>query len=53
MTGQKVKTIYQGHMNAGIYNYEVTLPVKQSATLIYMLRVGDKHLTGKLLQIIK
>ena len=51
LTGQKVKTIYKGHMNAGINSYEISLPVKQSAALIYMFRAGEKQLTGKLLQI--
>ena len=51
MMGQKIKIIYQGRMNAGINSYEVSLPVTKSATLIYTLRLGDKQLTGKLLQI--
>jgi hypothetical protein len=51
MAGQKVKTIYQGLMNPGINSYEITMPLQQSATLLYMLRLGEKKLTGKLLQI--
>jgi hypothetical protein len=49
--GQKVKTIYQGHINAGNQSFELTIPKKQQATLIYVFRVGDKKVTGKLLQL--
>jgi hypothetical protein len=38
-------------MAAGINQFEATLPVKQSSALIYILRMGDKQLSGKLLQI--
>ncbi|MCE4565240.1 T9SS type A sorting domain-containing protein [Maribellus sp. CM-23] len=51
MLGQKVKIIHQGHLNAGINTFEVSLPKQQSTTLIYKFRTGDKQLTGKLLQI--
>lgn len=48
--GQKVKTIYQGHINAGNQVFEMSMPVKQRSALIYVLKVGDKQVTGKLLQ---
>ncbi|WP_167614524.1 T9SS type A sorting domain-containing protein, partial [Maribellus sediminis] len=51
MLGQKVKTIHEGHLNAGINTFEVNMPGQNSNTLIYMLRKGDKQLSGKLLQI--
>ncbi|RIJ47206.1 T9SS C-terminal target domain-containing protein [Maribellus luteus] len=51
MLGQKVKIIHQGHMNAGINTFEVSLSGQQSTTLIYRLKAGDKQLTGKLLQV--
>lgn len=49
--GQKIKTVYQGHINTGNNSFELTIPKKQQATLIYIFRVGDKKITGKLLQL--
>jgi|GEM_PF-4286790 len=49
--GQKVKTVYQGHINTGDQSFEITIPKKQQQTLIYMLRVDGKKVTGKLLQL--
>lgn len=49
--GQKVKTVYQGHINAGSNAFELSLPKKDQSTLIYIFRVGDKKVTGKLLQL--
>jgi hypothetical protein len=49
--GQKVKTVYQGHINAGSQTFELAISKKQQATLIYIFRVGDKKVTGKLLQL--
>jgi len=50
MMGQKIKTIYSGHFNAGSQNFELSLPAKQVATLVYVLRIGGKQVTGKLVQ---
>jgi len=49
--GQKVKTVYQGRINAGDQSFEFTIPKKQQQTLFYMLRVDGKKVTGKLLQL--
>jgi hypothetical protein len=49
--GQKIRTVYQGHINAGSNSFEFSIPKKQQATLIYLLKVGDKKVTGKLLQL--
>jgi hypothetical protein len=49
--GQRVKTIYQGRINAGNQSYELVIPKKQQETLIYVLRVDGKKVTGKLLQL--
>jgi hypothetical protein len=49
--GQKVKSVYQGHINTGDQSFEITIPKKQQQTLIYMLRVDGKKVTGKLLQL--
>lgn len=49
--GQKVKSVYQGHISLGSNSFELTIPKKQQATLIYVFKVGDKKITGKLLQL--
>ncbi|HEV8284113.1 MAG TPA: T9SS type A sorting domain-containing protein [Chitinophagaceae bacterium] len=51
MMGQRVKTIYQGLISAGTQTFELSLPTQQIANLIYVLRVGNKKMSGKLLQI--
>jgi hypothetical protein len=51
MLGQKVKTVYQGHMTAGNQIYDLNVPGAQHSSLIYILRVGDKRITGKLMQL--
>jgi len=51
MMGQKVKTIYQGFINAGTQTFELSLPKQQIANLVYVLRIGDKKMSGKILQI--
>ena len=49
--GQKIKTVFEGHLNAGNQTFELTVPKKQQLTLIYVFRVGDQKLSGKLLQL--
>lgn len=51
MTGQKIKTVYQGNMPAGVSYFDLTLATRQTANLIYVLRIGEKKFTGKLLQL--
>ena len=51
MMGQKVKTVYQGYINKGTQTFELSLPGKQVANLVYVLRIGDKKMTGKILQV--
>ena len=51
MMGQRVKTIYQGFISTGTQTFELNLPTRQIASLVYVLRIGDKKITGKLLQI--
>jgi hypothetical protein len=50
MLGQKVKTVYQGLFTKGIQTFELNLSRQQLSNLVYVLRIGDKKLTGKLLQ---
>lgn len=49
--GQKIKTIYQGYINAGMNFFDLTLPERRRAELIYVLRMADKTVSGKLLQL--
>ncbi len=51
MLGQKVKIIYQGHIEKGLQNFEYNVPGVQRANLIYLFRVGNFRTTGKLLGI--
>lgn len=51
MLGQKIKSVYQGQFIEGNQNFELSLPSSQRANLIYVLRVGDKRVTGKLLHL--
>ena len=50
MLGQKVKTVYQGFFTTGVQTFELNLSRQHLSSLIYVLRIGDKKLTGKLLQ---
>ena len=49
--GQRVKTVYQGYISAGTQNFQLSLPTQQIANLIYVLRIGDKRISGKILQV--
>ncbi len=49
--GQKIKTVYRGHISAGINNFDLSLPGQKTSSLIYRFSLGTKQLTGKLLQI--
>ena len=49
--GQSVKSVYKGYIAAGTQTFDLNLPVRQTSNLIYVLRVGDKKVSGKLLQI--
>ena len=51
MTGQKVKTVHKGYIAAGTQTFELSLPTQQVANLVYVLRIGDKKTSGKILQI--
>ena len=51
MSGQKVKTVHQGYIPAGTQTFELSLPTQQVANLVYVLRIGDKRMSGKILQI--
>ena len=49
--GQKNQTIYQGLISPGINNFEWSLLGQHSSNLVYRFRMGDKKITGKLIQI--
>jgi hypothetical protein len=49
MQGQKLTTVFQGKIPEGSSTYQSYAPGNASITLLYVLRVGDKTVTGKLL----
>ena len=50
--GQKIKTPFQGNMQKGeVRTVEVNLPNAASANLMYIFRVGNDKVTGKLLKL--
>jgi hypothetical protein len=50
MLGQKVQTVYQGYLEAGrTYDVDYRVPAINRQNLIYILRVGDQRVTGKLI----
>jgi hypothetical protein len=49
MSGQKVKTVFSGHLNAGTQRFNMYIPGGQSSVLFYVFRMGDQKVTGKLL----
>jgi len=50
MLGQKVKTVFQGYVNAGQSQViEYAVPVSHSSNLIYLFRVGGEKTSGKLI----
>jgi hypothetical protein len=51
MAGQKIKTVYEGHIPAGVSYFDLKVATKQVANLVYVLRIGDKKMSGKILQI--
>lgn len=51
MLGQKLKTVYRGHISAGPQSFDLSIPKKQQSTLVYIFKVDGKQTTGKLLQL--
>jgi len=51
MMGQKIKTVYQGYIAKGTQTFELSLPKQNVGNLVYVLRIGDKKMTGKILQL--
>ena len=47
--GQKVKTVYQGHIINGMQSFSLHLPEVLRSTLIYRFTVNGKQITGKLI----
>lgn len=49
--GQKVKTVFDGPLNEGLNAFEVNISSENgTSTLFYILYVGDRQFTGKLLR---
>ena len=51
IAGQKVKTIYQGYIPAGVNYFDLRMGSQQKSELIYILKIGDQKVSGKLLQL--
>lgn len=51
MMGQKIKSVYRGFITPGTQTFELSLPASQLTNLMYVLRIGDKKMSGKLLQL--
>ena len=49
MTGQKIKTVFSGYLNAGRQQFSMNIPVGQSSALFYVFRMGNQRVSGKLL----
>jgi len=50
MLGQKVKTIYTGNFEKGkILNLDYNIPYAQRTSMIYVLRIGNERISGKLI----
>jgi hypothetical protein len=50
LLGQRLETVYQGYIMAGRgQTVEYNVPLTNRTTLIYLLKVGDQQVTGKLL----
>jgi len=51
MLGQKLKTVYQGKFTPGIQSFDMQVTNSQQSTLIYVLRLNGKQVSGKMLQV--
>jgi hypothetical protein len=49
MTGQKLKTVYNGNINPGKLRFSMTVPAQQRSMLFYVFRMGEQKISGKLL----
>ncbi|MEI6945630.1 hypothetical protein V9K67_00405 [Paraflavisolibacter sp. H34] len=50
LSGQKVKTLYQGYVQKEqVQSIEYNVPAHQRSHLIYLFRVGDQKVSGKLI----
>jgi len=53
MMGQKVKTVYQGHISSGVNHFDLSLPNQKYSNLVYKFAMGGKQVSGRLIQISK
>ncbi|MGE5520933.1 MAG: T9SS type A sorting domain-containing protein, partial [Candidatus Dadabacteria bacterium] len=49
LLGQKIRTVYQGSFNEGTQTFEISIPVQQRSTLIYIVSLNGRQVSGKLL----
>jgi hypothetical protein len=48
--GQKIKTVYQGYIQAGVNYFDLSLPATRNSQLVYVLTMGEERISGKMLQ---
>jgi hypothetical protein len=51
IAGQKIKTVYQGYIPAGINYFDLRMGSHQKTELIYILKMDGQKVSGKLLQL--
>jgi len=49
MTGQKIKTVFSGYLNAGRQRFSMIVPAGQTSVLFYVFKMGNQRISGKLL----
>jgi hypothetical protein len=51
VAGQKIKTVFQGYIPAGVSYFDLKLATQQRGNLVYTLTIGGQKISGKLLQL--
>ncbi len=51
MFGQRVQTVFQGHVKSGVSTFDLNISGSSQANYIYRLTIGGKQLTGKLFKV--
>ncbi|MFM2156522.1 MAG: hypothetical protein RL516_1271 [Bacteroidota bacterium] len=51
MFGQRVQTVFQGHVKSGVSTFDLNISGSSQANYIYRMTIGGKQLTGKLFKV--
>jgi hypothetical protein len=50
LMGQKIQTVFEGHIEKGqMRNIEYSVPFSQRAMMVYVFRIGNQKVAGKLI----